>query len=93
MVKESKSNPAANKKNIVSKPVRSLAIFETGITNSQQYAKAMSALMTDIVTGAISPGVSNAVRNAGGKLLKLVELEYKYGKHTESGGKTLDLIR
>lgn len=38
----------------------------------------MSALMTDVIQGSISPDVTNAACNAGGKLLKMVELEYKF---------------
>lgn len=44
----------------------------------------MSALMSDIIEGAVSPQVGNATVNAGGKLLKVVELQLKYGKPTES---------
>ena len=38
----------------------------------------MSALMSDVIEGRISPAVSNAACNAGGKLLKVVEMQYKY---------------
>jgi len=38
----------------------------------------MSALMTDVIRGSISPEVTNAACNAGGKLLKMVELEHRY---------------
>lgn len=40
----------------------------------------MSALMSDIIDGSITPQVGNATVNAGGKLLKVVELQLKYGK-------------
>lgn len=40
----------------------------------------MSALMSDLIDGSVTPSVGNAVCNAGGKLLKIVELQYKYGK-------------
>lgn len=51
----------------------------------------MSALMSDVVSGAVAPQVGNAACNAGGKLLKVVELQYKYGTNTKEpgGGKTL----
>lgn len=39
----------------------------------------MSALMSDVIEGAITPIVANATVNAGGKLLKVVEMQYKYG--------------
>ncbi len=40
----------------------------------------MSAMMSDLVEGAISPSVGNAAVNAGGKLLKIVEMRLKYGR-------------
>lgn len=40
----------------------------------------MSALMTDLITGCITPEIGNATCNAGGKLLKIVEMQHKYGK-------------
>ncbi len=43
----------------------------------------MSALMSDIIAGRVTPSVGNAACNAGGKLLKVVEMQYKYG--TQSG--------
>lgn len=39
----------------------------------------MSALMSDILANRIEPRAANAVCNAGGKLLRMVELEHKYG--------------
>lgn len=49
----------------------------------------MSALMTDLVTGAITPEIGNATCNAGGKLLKIVEMQHKYGK---GSGASLKLV-
>jgi hypothetical protein len=52
----------------------------------------MSAMMSDLIEGKISPGVGNAACNAGGKLLKAVELTIKYGqKGPGTGEKTLQL--
>jgi hypothetical protein len=39
----------------------------------------MSALMSDLIEGTVTPQVGNATCNAGGKLLRIVELQYKYG--------------
>ena len=39
----------------------------------------MSALQSDLLAGRVPSGVGNAVCNAGGKLLKVVELQLKYG--------------
>lgn len=62
---------------------KSLQFSQNGIKTSADFANMMSALMTDIITGKINPQVGNAVCNAGGKLLKIVEMQYRYG--TESG--------
>ena len=37
----------------------------------------MSSLISDVVTGAMPPETVNAACNATGKLLKMVELEYR----------------
>jgi len=53
----------------------------------------MSALMSDTIAGRISPQVTNATVNAGGKLLKVVELQLKYGAPGSHGArKELQLI-
>ena len=51
----------------------------------------MSALMADVVEGRITPSVTHAACNAGGKLLKVVEMQHKYGTQTEKGHKSLPL--
>lgn len=51
----------------------------------------MSALMSDTISGRISPQVANATVNAGGKLLKVVELQMKYGTPNAFGVRS-DLI-
>ena len=56
-----------------------LSIAEHGIESGPQFAALMSALMTVLITGCITPEIANATCNAGGKLLKVVEMQYKYG--------------
>jgi hypothetical protein len=58
---------------------RSLAIANSGIHTGSQFADLMSALMADIIEGNLTPNVGNAVCNAGGKLLKVVEMQIMYG--------------
>jgi len=72
-------------------PARSLAIAERGIATSRNFKDFMSALMTDIVSGSVTPSVGNAACNAGGKLLKVVELEQKYGVTGRGQGKYIAL--
>lgn len=45
----------------------------------------MSALMTDLIEGNLGPQVGNAAVNAGGKLLKMVDMQYKYGRQQSNG--------
>lgn len=45
----------------------------------------MSSLMSDLIEGRITPNVGNATCNAGGKLLKVVEMKYKYGTNNKEG--------
>lgn len=73
---------------------RSLAIAETGIGNSHQFAAFMSALMADLVSGRVAPQIGNAAANAGGKMLKVVEMQMKYGTASPDGtaGKVLQLV-
>lgn len=62
---------------------RSIALAERGITTGAEFATVMSALLTDTIAGRIQPQTANAVCNISGKLLKVVELQYKYGKTVE----------
>ena len=64
---------------------KSLAVLEKGIKTSHDFAATMSALMTDVITGAVTPQIANAVCNAGGKLLKVVEMQHRWGRR--SGGR------
>lgn len=52
----------------------------------------MSALMTDIIDGTVSPQVGNAACNAGGKLLKVVEMQLQYGASTIARRSDLSLV-
>ena len=76
MDKNSKRNNAAGSQ--VLEP-KSLHIAANGIQTGIDFARFMSALMTDLIEGRVSPGIGNAACNAGGKLLKVVELQHKYG--------------
>jgi hypothetical protein len=72
---------------------RSLAISERGIRTGGDFASLMSALMSDIIGGRVTPQVGNAACNAGGKLLKIVEMQYQYGKQRGvNGDRELSLV-
>jgi hypothetical protein len=51
----------------------------------------MSALMADVIEGAVAPGTCNAACNAGGKMIRIVELQLKYGIPVANGRKDLML--
>ena len=62
----------------ISKAPRSLAIGAKGVDTAKDFASLMSAVMSDVLDGSLSPQIANAVTNAGGKLLKVVEMQHKY---------------
>lgn len=66
-------------KNGTKEAARSLALAGRGISTSLDFAELMSALMSDLIDGRMGPDVGNAVCNAGGKLLKVVEMQHRYG--------------
>jgi hypothetical protein len=56
-----------------------VAIADKGVKTGADFARLMSALIGDIATNRIDAKTANALCNAGGKLLKVVELQHKYG--------------
>ena len=71
---------------------QSLAIATKGITTGQDFAALMSALMCDMIAGTVKPMTGNAVCNAGGKLLKVVEMQFKYGTVQQTDGQKVLLL-
>lgn len=71
------------------KPPRSLSAARQGIHTNTDFANLMSSLMSDLIEGRVTPQVGNATCNAGGKLLKVVEMSYKYGTEGKPGRRTL----
>lgn len=59
---------------------RSVPLAKRGISTAAEFSAVMSALMGDLLEGRVDPRVGSAVCNAGGKLLKIVEMQYRYGK-------------
>jgi len=79
--------PTKRQKAVVGKnQPRSLRIAESGIRTGFDFADLMSSLMSDIISGRVTPAVGNAACNAGGKLLKIVEMQYKYGTQGGTAG-------
>lgn len=71
---------------------RCLDVSKRGIKTGSDFADMMSALMSDLVDGRVTPNVGNATCNAGGKLLKVVEMQYKYGTKGPGTGKRTLLL-
>jgi hypothetical protein len=76
-----KQGAVEKREEILEKPAsRALGIISGGdVKTGGKFAELMSALMSDLVMGAMTPDVGNATCNAGGKLLKVVEMQHKYG--------------
>lgn len=81
----------APRSNAQRKP-RCLAIANSGVKTGGEFASLMSALMSDIIEGAIAPQIANAVVNAGGKLLKVTEMQLRYGKSEAESTRALRLV-
>jgi hypothetical protein len=73
------------------KEPRSLSIANAGIRTGNDFAGLMSALMSDLIDGRVTPSIGNATCNAGGKLLKVVEMQYRYGTQGPGQQKVLTL--
>jgi hypothetical protein len=65
---------------LLSATPRSLSLAARGIRTGADFSQVMSALISDIIEEKVTPQVANAACNAGGKLLKVVEMQIKYGK-------------
>jgi len=60
---------------------RSFRVARTGIKDSVDFTNLFSGLIADLAEQKVTAGVANAMCNAGGKVLKMVELEIRYGQH------------
>ena len=86
MAKKTTANPQQVQENkVCDREARSSQVAKGGIRTGSDFANLMSSLMSDVIEGKVSPQVANATVNAGGKLLKVVELQLKYGKPNIDG--------
>ena len=70
---------------------RCIEAAKNGIRTGSDFANMMSCLMSDVIEGRVTPSIANATCNAGGKLLKVVEMQIKYAT-TTTGPKDLSLL-
>lgn len=64
----------------LTKRSRSAEIASNGIKTSSDMKNFMLSLIPDILDGDVSIAAANATCNAAGKMLKMVELELRYGR-------------
>jgi hypothetical protein len=91
MAKRSEKRIEKREKVVERKEPRSLVIAARGVKTGHDFASLMSALMSDLIEGRVTPNIGNATCNAGGKLLKVVEMQYKYGTDGPGQQKILTL--
>lgn len=70
---------------------KSFLVAERGVRTAKDLATLMSALMADVLAMRVTSEDAKAVCGGAQTLLKVVELQYKYGKDTANGGKELSL--
>ena len=66
---------------------RSLAIAKRGLTTGFDTINMLTATITDVLEEDITTNQANVVVNAIGKVLKVVELQFKYGKPKNADGR------
>lgn len=71
LTKQDKTTPTAAK------------LADSGITTGADFSRVMAALLADVVGGRIEPNRANAACNVAGKLIRMVEMQHKYGKQVQ----------
>ena len=90
----SKEDSSADKKvSKVAKRSRSAEVARSGIKTSEDMKSLMSNLIPDILDGDVSIAAANATCNAAGKMIKMVELELRYGKEAQSQTRTTNNLK
>jgi hypothetical protein len=74
------------------KKMSAATIAADGVKDSEAFARLMSAVMSDVAKGSLVPALANAIVNAGGKLLKVFELEQRYGSKDAAGRKSITFV-
>ena len=71
---------------------RSITIARGGITNSFQLLNLITATMGDVLSGSVTPTMGNSAFTGSRAVLKLLELQVKYGKpQADSHSKVLEI--
>ena len=79
MAQRKKSTKAGKSQDTASpKQAKCLEIADRGIGTGKEFAALMSAMIGDIAADRIDVRKANAICNASGKLLKVVEMQHRY---------------
>jgi hypothetical protein len=73
-------------------PAQSVGIARGGLTNGFDTINLLTATMTDVLEEAITTSQANVVVGAVRAVLKVVELQMKYGKPRANDPRDRDLI-
>ena len=77
--KRNAKRPAESAPTPAREPAPSVVIAAAGINDSRQFAAVFSRLIADVGLGAIDPRVCAGMCNAASKLLRVKEMELRYG--------------
>lgn len=66
-----------------------VALANNGISTAADFLRMMTALMADTVTGRVQPQTANATCNVAGKIIRMVEMQHKYGRQVEGSNERL----
>jgi hypothetical protein len=69
-----------------------LAIAQGGLRTGFDTINMLTATITDVLEENVTTNQANVVVNAIGKVLKVVELQFKYGKPRTDRGGERDLV-
>ncbi len=64
-------------------------LADKGIQTGADFSRVMAALLADTVSGRIEPNRANAACNVAGKLIRMVEMQHKYGKQVNGSNEKL----
>lgn len=66
-----------------------VALANSGISTASDFLRMMTALLADTVTGRVQPQTANATCNVAGKIIRMVEMQHKYGRQVEGSTERL----
>lgn len=77
--KNRKADSLASDANPVTRNSKALPIAESGVDNSDKMIRLQSALLADLMTGAVTPRVAQVMTGVARVMLRTAELTLRYG--------------